>query len=336
MARVLRWGILGCGNVTEKKSGPAFQRATGSALVAVMRRDGAKARDYAERHGVPRFYDDAEALIRDPEVDIVSIATPPSSHREYALACARAGKAAYVEKPMATRHEECVEMIEAFAAAKVPLFVAYYRRALPRFRFVAGVVRERLGAVRGVSIRLTRPVHESERSPGTWPWRVRPEVAGGGHFVDLASHTLDFLDFALGPIAEVHGFAANQAGLYPAEDAVAAAFRFRSGALGSGSWSFATHDRQDEVVVEGERGRITFATFADEPVVVTTAEGVERHEIPHPDAIQQPLVQSIVDELLGIGGPCPSRGESAARTNWVMDRVLEGYRSSPRASAMPE
>src|SRR5258706_10250264 len=94
--KVIRWGIIGCGDVTEVKSGPALQRATGSALVAVMRRDRAKAEDYARRHGVARAYDDGAALIEDPDVDAVYVATPPSSHLDYALAAAKAGEPVYV------------------------------------------------------------------------------------------------------------------------------------------------------------------------------------------------------------------------------------------------
>src|SRR5579871_3895135 len=126
--KTIRWGILGCGKVAEVKSGPGFQRAEGSRLVAVMRRDGALAADFARRHSVPLWYDRAEALIEDPEVDAVYIATAPGSHLEYALQVCAAGKPAYVEKPMARNHTECLEMVESFHAAEVPLFVDYYRR----------------------------------------------------------------------------------------------------------------------------------------------------------------------------------------------------------------
>jgi 1,5-anhydro-D-fructose reductase (1,5-anhydro-D-mannitol-forming) len=197
--KTVRWGIIGCGNVTEVKSGPAFQQAEGSELVAVMRRDAALAEDYARRHGVPRWYADAEALIADPEVDAVYIATPPHMHRPYTLAAARAGKPVYVEKPMALNAAECREMIDACEAARVPLFVAYYRRSLPRFLKVKELVDGgAIGAVRTVQITLTQPLALPDG--GELPWRVRPEIAGGGHFVDLASHTLDFLDYVLGPI----------------------------------------------------------------------------------------------------------------------------------------
>ena len=198
-----RWGIIGCGDVTEVKSGPGFQKADRSALVAVMRRDLAKAQDYARRHGVPRAYDRAGALIDDPEVDAVYIATPPSSHCELALAVAAAGKPCLVEKPMAMNHGECLRMIEAFAARGVPLWVAYYRRALPRFLIVRDLLAANaIGRVTSVRVEVTKPLATTERSN----WRFDPAIAGAGLLFDLGSHCVDLLDFFLGPITGVAGF----------------------------------------------------------------------------------------------------------------------------------
>ena len=195
MERV-RWGIIGVGNVTEGKSGPAFQQAERSELVAVMRRNGDLAADYARRHHVPRWYDDADELINDPEVDAVYVATPPDSHRDYAVRAAQAGKPVYVEKPMARTALECEAMIAACDDAGVGLFVAYYRRAMPRFATVKELLDSgRIGQLRSVSIRNERPGHLDEAGRGGW--RVDPEISGGGHFVDLGSHTLDLLDWAL-------------------------------------------------------------------------------------------------------------------------------------------
>lgn len=316
---MIRWGILGCGDVCERKSGPAFQRVADSALVAVMRRDGDKARDYAARHGVARAYDDADALIADPEVDAVYVATPPSSHAELSLRVARAGKPCYVEKPMAASVAEAEAMQAAFASARVPLFVAYYRRALPRFLAVRDAL-PAIGPVRLVRVSLGRTVRPEERSRETLSWRVRPEIAGGGHFVDLACHTLDLLDFLLGPLEDVAGRARNQAGLYDAEDAVAMTFRVGD-ALGVGAWSFAAHARWDEVSLVGADGRIDFATFADEPVRVTTATGTEVRSIANPPHIQAPLIASMVQALHGRGA-CASTGDTALRTTRVMEAVL--------------
>jgi 1,5-anhydro-D-fructose reductase (1,5-anhydro-D-mannitol-forming) len=323
MKSPIRWGILGCGDVTEKKSGPAFQKARGSELVAVMRRSPGLAREYAQRHGVRRFYEDADALITDPDVDAVYVATPPGSHADLAQRVARARKPCYVEKPMARTVSECRTMIEAFRAASTPLFVAYYRRALPRFLAIRKAIQSgEIGAIRFVSIVLQRAIAPGERDAQTLPWRVQPGIAGGGHFVDLACHTLDFLDYALGPVARVSGFAENQAGFYPAEDAVTMSFRFESGVLGTGRFCFAAEGPADEVVVTGSEGEIRFATFADDPVRIERRGERREESIAHPPHIQQPLVQAIVDELLGDGPPSPSRGETAIRTTWLMEQVL--------------
>ena len=319
----IRWGIIGCGDVTEVKSGPALQKADGSQLVAVMRRNGALAKDYAERHGVPRWYDNAQALIDDSEVDAVYIATPPHMHKAYTLAVARAGKPVYVEKPMALNVAECQQMIDACRGAGVPLFVAYYRRALPRFVKIRELVDSGiLGSLRYVEILLTQPA--KDLNADEQPWRVQPEVAGGGHFVDLASHTLDFLDYVLGPVKDVRGFVRNQDGAYPAEDIVSGSFEFESGVLGSGLWSFTTFDAADQVMIVGAAGKLTFATFATDPVVLETAAGRQTFEIPHPAHVQQPLIQQVVDELHG-QGRCVSTGENGLRTTRVMQQLLADY-----------
>jgi predicted dehydrogenase len=324
----VRWGIIGCGDVCERKSGPGFQKARGSQLVAVMRRDRALAEDFARRHGVPRFYDDADALVADPEVDAVYVATPPGTHLAHALRACRARKPAYVEKPMARTHGECLAMIAAFRAAGVPLFVAYYRRALDRFRAARDVLAEgRLGAVTGVSWRFAAPHHlplDQPLDPAKLPWRVVAEHSGGGLFLDLGSHTLDILDFLLGPLTSVAGQAANRATPHDVEDAVAMSFLTSAGVPGAARWSFASAEREDEIDIVGTEGRMSLSTFGDEPVSVTSRGRTEHLSLPNPPHIQQPLIQTIVDALEG-KGTCPSTGVSAARTSAVMDQVLASY-----------
>jgi predicted dehydrogenase len=329
--RTVRWGILGCGDVCEVKSGPGFRKAEHSALTAVMRRDGAKAADFAARHGVQRWYDQAEALVMDPEVDAIYVASPPGSHLELALLAARAGKPAYVEKPMARTHGECLRMIEAFKSKGLPLFVAYYRRALPRFLKVRELLEwEAIGRVEAVTVRLAKPA-PAPGPDGALPWRLDPEIAGGGLFLDLASHTLDLLDFLLGPLEDVSGRAANVTGRHAVEDTVEAHFGFKDGTRGIGQWDFASGRDEDLVEIRGSRGRIAFATFADEPVRLETPVGATRYPIPHPAHIQQPLIQSMVLDLNG-KGTCPSTGQSAARTSKAMDAVLEDFRRAREES----
>ncbi|MFL7807035.1 MAG: Gfo/Idh/MocA family protein [Anaerolineae bacterium] len=319
--RTIRWGIIGCGDVTEVKSGPALQKARNSNLVAVMRRTGELAKDYARRHGVPRWYDDADALIHDSEVDAVYVATPPSSHKEYTLKSAQAGKPVYVEKPMALNSAECQAMIKACRAASVPLFVAYYRRALPRFLKIKELIEtQAIGQVRFVTLTLYQPI-SPELDPQALPWRVVPEIAGGGLFVDLASHMLDLLDYVLGPIRLAQGFASNQAQKYAAEDIVSGTFAFESGVHGVGTWCFTAFEKFDLTEIVGSAGKISYSTFDAKPIILTTKEGATEFSFDYPPHIQQPLIQTVVDELNGAGA-CPSTGETAARTTRVVDQML--------------
>mgnify|MGYP001566893716 CR=1 FL=1 len=322
----VRWGVIGVGDVCEVKSAPAMKLIEGSKLVAVMRRNGEKAKDYAQRHAVPKWYDDAEQLIGDPDVNAIYIATPPDSHEFYARMAAKSGKAVYVEKPMARTHQECQSMINVCKQSNVPLFTAYYRRQLPNFLKVQSLLREgAIGDVRYVNIHLNKTLEPdivgASGSPSNW--RILPEVSGGGYFFDLASHQLDMLDFLFGPVRAANGVATNQAHRYQAEDIVGGTFHFDSGVVGQGNWCFTTSKVSDKEVttIVGSKGQITFPFFGDHSVTLEV-EGKEKQVMRFdiPKHIQQPLIQTIVDELLG-KGTCPSTGISAARTNKVMEQI---------------
>ncbi len=317
---VVRWGIIGCGDVTEVKSGPGFQAADGSMLVAVMRRNGRLAADYARRHCVPRWYDDADRLISDPQVDAVYIATPPGTHCEYALRVAAAEKPAYIEKPMARSSSECDRMVQGFAAAKLPLYVAYYRRRLPRFLDVADRIRDgSLGTITGVDYRLGMPRHRLVAG-----WRFDSALSGGGIFLDMGSHALDLLDFLLGPLREISGCASNLASACDVEDTVALCFRSAAGIPGCVICDFASAVAVDELCIRGTEGSATLSVFGSEPVRLQTPSGPSTLDLPNPPTVQQPLIQSVVDDLLG-KGVCPSTGQSARRCSQVMDAVLSSY-----------
>ncbi len=320
--KIIRWGIIGCGQVTEIKSGPGFQKANYSKLVAVMRRDKHLAEDYARRHGIAKFYSNSQELINDPEVDAVYIATPPNKHHDYVLEVAKAGKPVYVEKPMALNYQQCQNMVHACEKAKVALFVAYYRRTLPRFLKIKSLLDAgAIGKIQAVNIIFTRTFCHDSGKP--LPWRVLPDISGGGFFMDLACHTLDYLDFMLGPIESASGYTGNLGKHYPAEDTVCACFSFLSGVQATGLWSFNSFQRQDQTEIFGDKGKLQFSSFGTEPVRLLSKSGVQEFAIDQPEHVQQPLIQSIVDQLNGIT-ECPSTGTSASRTAWVMEKILHG------------
>ncbi|SFE59332.1 Gfo/Idh/MocA family protein [Thermophagus xiamenensis] len=324
MKKIIKWGIIGCGDVTELKSGPAFNKVEGSQLVAVMRRNKDKARDYALRHRVPKWYSDADALIHDDEVNAVYIATPPSSHAEYAIKAMEAGKPVYVEKPMAATYQQCLKMNEVSQKTGVPLFVAYYRRTLPGFCKVKSLIEEgTIGKPLVVNVMLVRPPKKEEIDKDNPAWRVLPDIAGGGIFYDLASHQLDFLDFLFGPIIKVSGSAKNFGGYYPAEDTVVAQMEFENGVLGSGTWSFVSDSSSTRDVMEiiGTEGRIEFSSFGHEPVLLFNGYNFQEFPYINPENIQYNLIRNVV-EAIRREADCVSTGITAARTNLVMEKII--------------
>ncbi len=320
---VVRWGIIGCGDVTEVKSGPGFYKSRGSSLVAVMRRDGAKAADYARRHGVARWYDDADALIDDKDVDAVYVATPPGTHEFYAMKVLAAGKPCYVEKPMSRNGAEARRMVAAFAAKEVPLFVAYYRRALPRFLKVKEILESRvLGDL--VSTRWMYSDMRGAVREENLPWRVQPEHSGGGLFLDMGSHALDMLDFWFGPLSVHRAVAENVMCANEVEDTVTMNLVSEGGMQVAVACSFCKAP-VDEFRIAGTHGEVRMSCFGNEGPRLIHADGREEvFDLPNPAHVAQPLIQTVVDELLGVG-KCASTGESGLRTQLVMDAALEGY-----------
>ena len=323
---MIRWGIIGCGKVTEVKSGPAFNKVKNSRLMAVMRRDAALAEDYAKRHNVPRFYSRAEDLINDSDINAVYVATPPASHAEYAVKVLKAGKPVYIEKPMALNYSECVRINEAAEKYHLPVFVAYYRRTLPGFLRIKELIENgSIGKVRFVQLQLFNFLSEDEKA-SRLPWRVMPEISGGGHFFDLASHQLDYLDFLFGPIQKVESVALNQAGLYEAEDFVSAGFVFRNNIAATGNWCFSLspESNRDSLDIFGEKGMIKSSTFSFEPIVLINEKGSREFINERPENVQYYLIEQIVKVLSGEGNAV-STGITAARTSWVLDEVVKEY-----------
>lgn len=322
--KAIKWGFIGCGEVTEKKSGPAFSLVEDSTVVAVMSRSADKARSYAQRHGIKRWYTDPQALLDDPEVNAVYIATPPSTHATFAIMAMKAGKPVYVEKPMAANYEDCCRINRISLTTGMPCFVAYYRRYLDYFQRVKQLVNSgAIGTVVNVQIRFAVPPRDLDYNSRNLPWRVQPDIAGGGYFYDLAPHQIDLLQEMFGPIIEAEGYIANRGGLYETEDSVSACFRFSNGVPGSGSWCFVAHEsaKEDSVQIIGDKGSISFSVFTYAPIKLYTPTGCEEIRVENPTYVQLPLIRNVVQHLQG-NAICTCDCVSATSVNWVVDRIL--------------
>lgn len=324
----ISWGFIGCGEVTEKKSGPAFNEVSGSHVEAVMSRTEEKARSYAERHRIKKWYTDPNELITDPDVSAIYIATPPSSHATFAIMAMRAGKPVYVEKPLAASYEDCVRINRVSEQTGIPCFVAYYRRYLPYFQRVKEIIANGvIGKIINVQIRFSVPPRDLDyKSTGYLPWRLQPDVAGGGYFYDLAPHQLDLIQELFGVITRAHGYCANRAHLYNVEDTVSAVFEFESGVVGSGSWCFIGHQsaKEDCIEVIGDKGMLSFSVYNYDPIRLITTEGAVNINVENPPYVQLPIIKSVIEDLQGIG-TCECTSVSATPVNWVMDRILSKF-----------
>ena len=321
----VRWGIIGVGDVTEVKSGPAFNKVENSSIEIVMRRNFEKVKDYAKRHSISNYSNNADDVINNPNVDAIYISTPPSTHAEYAIKAARAKKHVYVEKPMATTYDKCIKMIEACEENGVKLFVAYYRRELNYFKKIKELIENKIiGEVKFVDVKLLFPPNKSDFNKDNLSWRVDKSIAGGGYFYDLASHQFDFLDYVFGPIKSAVGTSTNQLNLYDVEDIVSASFHFESNIMGSGIWCFSMDekDKVDRTEIIGTKGKITFSFFNSTPIEVITESELNKISIDYPEHVQQALIDSVVKDILG-NGKCVSPGKSASRTNWVMEQIIQ-------------
>ncbi|GAB2693094.1 Gfo/Idh/MocA family oxidoreductase [Mucilaginibacter koreensis] len=292
----INWGIIGCGDVTEKKSGPAFNKVPNSRLKAVMRRDAAKAEDYAQRHGVGEWYADANEMMAQAGIEAVYIATPPANHMPYAIDALQRGLHVYVEKPVTLNADEARQIAEAAKSSSTKLSVAHYRRALPMFLLVKKLLDEQvIGDVRTVQIRMWQSPKPALVADVATNWRVQPELSGGGYFHDLAPHQLDLMLFYFGKPKAYQGFSLNQSGLYPADDQVCGHILFENQVTVNGSWCFnvAESDVIDECVVVGSKGSITFPFFGNQ---VSWKAGTENHSttFEHPQHIEQPMIQQVV------------------------------------------
>ena len=317
--------MIGTGNVTEVKSGPAFSKIPGSKLVAVGNRSPSKAEDYAKRHGIKTCHTDPLDVISNPEVDIVYIATPPQSHPDYALACIKAGKPVYIEKPMARSYEECCTINDAAEKAGIPVFVAYYRRSLDYFLKIREILdQERIGKVLHINMLQYFAAREEDSDSSNPPWRVLPEISGGAYFHDVGCHALDILFYLFGDPMHVTGQSMNRGGIYKADDTVGAILTLPHQIQLCASWSFISPEPflKDRVVITGEKGQLSFSVFSFEPISLIVDAKEKLTSISTPEHIQMPLIQAIVNEIKGIGS-CPSTGKTGAVCSQVMDQICK-------------
>lgn len=323
MDQTIHWGFLGCGKVVQTKSGDSFRNVKGSTIEAIMRRDLEAARVSAQYFGAPQWCDTVEALL-SKDIDAVYIATPPGLHYEQALKCLEAGKPVYLEKPFARNYTESRELTEKFQKAGVPLYIGHYRRALPRFLKIRELLQAgAIGTVQTIDFHLNRIFSPREAKE---TWLYNPVLSGGGKFFDIAPHTVDIIQFLFGNITKVNGHARNIGTGCPLENLVEMEFVTERGARGHAVFDCVAQEKSDRMRVSGSKGTMEFSVHGKTDVIVRDLNGhvIEAFDLPDPRTVEQPMVQSVVEDLLGIGH-CESKAAEVLCTYDVIDQVLDGF-----------
>jgi len=225
---------------------------------------------------------------------------------------------------MAATYEDCLKINEVSEETGIPVFVAYYRRCMEYFLKVREIIESGvIGKPILCKSSLFIPPRVEDRVSEDLPWRVIPEISGGGYFHDMGCHELDILMFLFGEPESVAGYAANSGGLYIPEDTVVASIKFKSGLIYSGSWCFVSPESSasDRIEIMGESGSLNFSCFEFTPIEVTGRNGNREYPIGPPEHVQYPMIRAVVEELQGKGSS-PSKGDSGARVNWLMERIL--------------
>ncbi|QDU91117.1 1,5-anhydro-D-fructose reductase [Pirellulimonas nuda] len=317
----IRWGLIGAGDIANKRVAAAIRDDPNSRLAAVCRRNEPLLHRFADEFAAPGRFTRAELLAASPEVDAVYIATPVDCHLPQTLAAARAGKHVLVEKPMALDPAECQQMLSACAEARdgagVTLGVAYYRRFYPVVQRARALIQSgRLGRVLSVACVTGNP-----NRFGADDWRVQRSRGGGGPLMDIGSHRIDLFLHLLG---EVHGVKASviDSPDYEAEQAATLIMRFAHGAQGVLQCYFGTVDAPDRLEIIGTDGRVVVEDLNAGDLTLYTAAG-QTHEA-HPPAgnLHAPLVADFVAALLRGRAPTVS-GQIGKQTSDAIQMAYE-------------
>lgn len=317
----IKWGIIGAGDVAEVKSGPAFQKATNSELVAIMRRNEDKAKDFAGRHHVPYYYTDVDMLLGQKDIDAIYVASPPLHHTAHAIKALKAGKDVYLEKPLSINTENARKIIDVAQKTGRKLTVAHYRRQLPAFVYVKKLIQEHaVGKIRLATIRILQPVKSAIIASTEDNWRLNPDISGGGFFHDLAPHQIDLMLQYFGDAEWFSGSSGNQSGAYQADDAVTGAIRFSSGVQMQGAWIFSFGDQiepVDECCLYGTEGNIHFSFYGGQ-VRVEKAGNIQTIDFENPANIQLPMIQQTTNYFMG-KAPNPCTAQEALKGLEIME-----------------
>lgn len=304
---MVNWLVIGIGDITAKRVIPAIQTEPRSRLYGIVTRDPAKAAPYGAR-----VWQDLGEALRDPAIDAVYVATPVSLHAPQTIASLRAGRHVLCEKPVALDYAQAREMVETAAQTGRTLGIAYYRRMYPKIQRAKALVEQ--GAI-GQAVLAVLTNHYWYDASGHGPWRLQPEMSGGGPLYDIASHRIDILNFLFGRPVRASAHLANAVHRYAVEDCATVLVDYENGARGIVDVRWHSRVTRDECRIVGTGGELDL-TPMNGPLL--RHPGGEENLPAHAN-LHYPCVENFVSAIVD-GAHLYASGESSIWTDWVTER----------------
>lgn len=254
----IRWALLGLGRHAERSVLPQMQEAKGTELVAVLSRDRARGEVLAQKYGIAKVFTALDELLRDRNIDAVYDATPDGLHAQHAIAAAKAGKHALIEKPLAISVRDGVEAIAASRRYGTRLGVVFNQRHEAVHQEARRLVLDgAIGESRLASVQIALRAATPRTGSAATTWRTDPKLRAGGIVVSIGDHAHDTLSFLVGQeIEAVSGFSDASSSDRPDERVVGMVLRLSRGAIGYAAASFATPFARRPFEIHGTRGSL--------------------------------------------------------------------------------
>ena len=327
----LGWGLIGASTIAAEHMIGAIRAQAGHAVVGVASSSAGRAREYAQRHGIPGAHGSVPELLADPAVQIVYVSTTNELHHPQVLAAAAAGKHVLCEKPLALNLDDALSMVAACRAAGVVMATNHHLRNAATHRKIRDLIRD--GAI-GKPL-FARVFHAVHLPPHLQGWRIDKPQAGGGAILDITVHDVDTLRFVLGaePVEAVgmtQSASMARAGL---EDGVMAVLRFDNGVLAQLHDAFTVQHAGTGIEIHGEQGSIVGRNvMTQQPVgeiVLRTAAGEQAVPVVHENLYARG-VAAFCAAIRGEGPPAAT-AEDGVRSLATALAVLEACRTGAAA-----
>jgi predicted dehydrogenase len=293
----LRWGLIGCGDISKKRVAPALNSLDQSELIAVARANHSLAKSFAKEFSAKRWYKNWQDILSDEEIDAVYLATPVYLHAEQTIAAAEAGKHVLCEKPMALNANDCKRMIETCKTHNVKLGVAYYRHFYPVIKGAKEIILS--GEIGEPTIVDIQAFEWFDRKPGEPRyWLLQKELSGGGPMMDFGCHRIEVLHYLFGGVKEMQAQLFNLHFKREVEDTAYVSLLFENHTQAIIRVTHAAYQARDTLDIYGTKGTIHIPVLNKETMIVITEKGERTENYPPHQNVHQPLIEDFTNAVL--------------------------------------